>query len=191
MAGKKSVCFAMAGWLCLLLLAGCGKTAPTPAPAPGGHGTVVIAFDFERQSGHASNQFAVWIEDMDGRMVKTLYATQFTAGGGYENRPDSLSTWVGRALGVSDFDAVAGATPKSGRQVYTWDLTGEDGVPVPWGAYKFFVEGTLRWKACVLYTGEIPVEGSYDFVVATPVFTCGDDAPERSMITNVTAEYFT
>ena len=29
-------------------------------------GEVIITFDYERQSGSASNQYAVWIEDMDG-----------------------------------------------------------------------------------------------------------------------------
>jgi len=189
---------------CLLLLfcAGCAKAEPTvPAEPPGttpGPGTVTITFDFEKQSGHASNQFAVWIGDMDGGLVKTLYATKFTAAGGYKNRPDSLAVWVSRALGKTDFDAVAGATPKAGAVSYTWDLTDEDGNTVPAGRYKFLVEGTLRWKNSVQYTGEIDVGGADAYAQASPVFVfegtqsqpaLGTDAPERGMISNVTAEY--
>jgi len=171
--------------LCILFFAGCAASAPSPpAVEAGAPGTLAITFDFERQSGVASNQFAVWIEDLDGNMVKTLYATQFTATKGYKNRPDSLATWVNRALGSTDFDAVAGATPKSGPQVYVLDCA--DIAP---GSYRFFVEGTLRWKDNVLYTGEIEIGGAYAFAEAIPEFDCEDDAPERGMITYVRGEY--
>ena len=54
-------------------------------------GEVIISFNFERQSGWASNQFAIWIEDMDGNYINTLYATAWTANGGYASRPDSIA----------------------------------------------------------------------------------------------------
>jgi hypothetical protein len=44
-------------------------------------GELVISFDFVRQSGPASNQHAVWIEDMDGNVVRTLFASRWTADG--------------------------------------------------------------------------------------------------------------
>ena len=37
-------------------------------------GEVIISLDYERQSGSASNQFAIWIEDMDGNYINTVYA---------------------------------------------------------------------------------------------------------------------
>ena len=40
---------------------------------------VSIDFDYMRMSGKASNQFAVWIEDTESNVVKTIYATDFTA----------------------------------------------------------------------------------------------------------------
>ena len=131
----------------LLLCAGCAKAGPpAPAPMPGGPGTVTITFDFERQSGYSSNQYAVWIGTRDETVVKTLFATKFTAGGGWEKRPSSLSDWVSRAVrtGITDPDAVAGATPKSGPVSYVWDCTDEQGDAVPAGTYKFFVEYTFR-----------------------------------------------
>ena len=182
--------------LALLLCAAC---AQTPAqPPPGAPGTVTISFDFERQSGYASNQFAVWIGGMDGQLIKTLCATEFTAKGGYKNRPGSISTWVGKAMGVSDFDAVASATPKSGAVSYTWDLTDEAGNAVPEGTYMFLVEGTLRWENRVIYAGEIEVGGKNATAEAEPQFTfvgegnqpaLDENASECGMITNVKAEY--
>ena len=91
---------------------------------------------------------------------------------------------------MSDFDAVAGATPKSGPVTCVWDLTDEGGNAVPAGVYRFLVEGTLRWKDHVLYTGEIEIGGSHAAAAAVPAFVCKDDASERGMIGAVTAEYF-
>lgn len=43
------------------------------------NGKLKINIDFNRSSTPASNQYAVWIEDMDGNVVKTLFVTNFTS----------------------------------------------------------------------------------------------------------------
>jgi rhodanese-related sulfurtransferase len=141
---------------------------PQPSPAPddyeeaasGIKGEVAISFDYKEQSGHASNQFAVWIEDGAGKFIKTIYATRFTVAGGFKIRPDSIPLWVERASAASlsdeQIDSISGATPKSATLTYIWDLTDEKGEPVKMdGKYKFFIEGSLRWKNRVLYSGDI------------------------------------
>lgn len=55
-------------------------------------GSVEVSFHYARQKGFSSNQFAVWVEDSGGRFVKTLYATGFTASGGYKKKPLLLKT---------------------------------------------------------------------------------------------------
>ncbi|MCL2301228.1 MAG: DUF2271 domain-containing protein [Firmicutes bacterium] len=173
----------------LLLFAGCAKEAGTPAPEAGAPGALTISFDFERQSGFSSNQFAVWMEDADGTVVKTLFATEFTAKGGYEKRPSSLTNWVERAVktGITDADAVAGATPKSGPVSYVWDCTDEDGKAVPPGTYKFFVENTFRVgegsTAGHVEWGEIEIGGADTETRAQEI---GD---EFDTISNVKAVY--
>jgi hypothetical protein len=169
--------------------------------APRVRGEVVVSFDYARQSGHASNQFAVWIEDENGKFIKTLYATRFTAAGGYEIRPDSIPVWVERSglasLSDARADAVSGATPQSGRLEYVWDLTDENGAAPDVAHYLFFVEGSLRWKNRVLYSGEIDldsgdsvVEPQAEFYYAAsdgqPALT--DASPEHNMISAVKAE---
>ena len=111
-----------------------------------------ISFTFKRQSGFSSNQFALWIEDSRGRLVKTLYATKFTANGGWAKRPQSIPLWVvksGISAGVSalsknDIDAFTGATPRAGALSYSWDGAGMDGNPMAPGEYRVFLEATLR-----------------------------------------------
>ena len=182
--------------IALMLVTGC--TAPVEAQRDSD--IVSISFDFEKQQGYASNQFAVWVEDMDGNLVKTLYVTKFTAKGGFEQRPDAIPVWVERA-GIAqngDVDAVTGATPKSGNVSFVWDLTDESGARIADGTYRFFVEGTLRWKNHVLFTGEITLDGRATTAEATAEYSyaASDDADalteaavENAMITGVTAEY--
>jgi len=155
-----------------------------------------------KQSGPASNQHAVWIEDTSGNVVATLFASQWTATGGYKTRPDSIALWADRAglanMTNDEVDAVSGATPKSGQLSYTWDLTDMYGNIVPPGDYMFFVEGTLRWKNFVLYTGMITLSADHVIVQADVEFTYeGDgryealtsDSPENNMIGPVTAVF--
>lgn len=124
---------------------------------------VSIDFDYMRMSGMASNQFAVWIEDSDGNVIKTIYATDFTAGRrGYSNREDTLSHWVKAAepdsMDETEIDAISGATPQSGHQHFEWDLTDDEGQRVSDGQYSVKLEGTLFWSSNVVYTGVFSAE---------------------------------
>jgi hypothetical protein len=173
-------------------------------PTTAASGEMVIKFDYERLSGAASNQFAVWIENMDGQLVKTLYATQWTARGGYASRPDSIALWVEKSglasasVSQSEVDAIAGATPRTGNLSYIWDLTDTDGNTVSPGEYKFNVEGTLRWRNHVIYSGVIDVSGDAVTVSADAEFhyeasdrqtALTENSPENSMIGAVTASF--
>jgi len=165
-------------------------------------GELVISFDFNRQSGPASNQHAVWIEDMDGNVVRTLFASRWTADGGYRRRPDSIALWAQRAglanLTSAKVDAVSGATPATGHQSYTWDLTDAGGSTVPPGDYIIFVEGTLRWKNFVLYSAMITLGADPVTVHAAAEFTyegdgrygaLNEDSVENNMIGPVTVVF--
>jgi hypothetical protein len=167
-----------------------------------------VSFTFTRQSGFASNQFAVWVEDAGGKLVKTLYATRFTAAGGFKKRPSSIPLWVKQAdlekLGKQEVDALTGATPKSGGLVYTWDGTNQAGAAAPAGEYRVFLEATFRNDNRVLYSATVKTgnagdadkagsagaadgKGLADAEVQTRYF--GDDSPERKMISNVRVRY--
>ena len=176
------------------------ETAPIPLATVAGE--LVITFDFVRQSGSASNQFAVWIEDMGGNLVRTLYATGYTANGGFRDRPDSIAIWVEKSglsnMPKSEVDAITGATPRAGALSYTWDLTGADGTAVTPGEYMFFVEGTLRWKNFVLFSGIIDIGNTPATTIAGAEFTYESsgrydaltaNSPENNMIGTVTATF--
>jgi hypothetical protein len=155
-------------------------------------GVVEVSFNYARQSGPGSNQFAIWVEDSEGRYVKTLYATSFTADGGWGKRPESVKLWVEKSglpgMPDAEIDAIAGPTPAPGALKYAWDLTDKDGRPVEDGAYKLFIEGSLRSEKRVLYSVSFETGGgAKDLSVETEYF--GDDGPERAMLGDVKASY--
>ena len=166
-------------------------------------GEVVVTFDYERQSGSASNQYAIWVEDMNGNYMNTIFATKWTAGGGFKSRPDSIALWVEKSeiASMPDYyvDAVSGATPRgSGSQSYAWNLMDVNGEMVSPGEYRILVEGTLRWKnrvlhSCEIMIGDTPVTAQAD---AEYIYEASDRqaaltgaSPENTMIGAVTVSY--
>ena len=149
-----------------------------------------ISFRFQR-GGIASSQYAIWIEDGTGRLVRTLYATSFTAEGGYEYREDALPVWVSKAkpqpLSSTQIDAITGATPRNGLVTYQWDGTDDKGNRVPQGTYTFFVEGTLYWKSRVLYTGELEWRGKGQDSIPVKARYFNPSQTNKNMITELKA----
>jgi hypothetical protein len=149
-----------------------------------------LSFSFTQQSGFASNQFAVWIEDSQGVHVKTLYATRFTANGGWQKRPASIPLWVKQSslsgMNKAQVDALTGATPKSGTLTYRWDGADSRGVALPAGNYVIILEGTLRNDNQVVYRAPIRL-GQGPAAAEVSVEYIGKSGSESAMIGNVTA----
>ncbi|MCD8043054.1 MAG: DUF2271 domain-containing protein [Tannerellaceae bacterium] len=157
-------------------------------------GKVEITFRLERKTMEASNQFAVWIQNQHGEVVKTLFVTRYTAEGGYEIQPDCLPRWVDRAnartIPQEEVDGFSGATPQSGWHTYTWDGTDRKGNQVPAGYYNFIVEASYNRKSSVLFMGLILTRGQEMTVEAQPGFYPEDYSVFGSnMIERVSATY--
>ncbi len=164
--------------------------------------TLEVSFDYQRQSGPGSNQYAVWIENEKGEVVKTLFVTSFTTKGrargheepmrGYQKRPNCVPLWVKtvKANNLTDeqIDAFTGATPQAdGRQTYTWDFTDQKGKTVKKGSYKIVVEATLYQGSIVTYSGSFQAKDKAGSITLTSAITEPDEA-HKNMITNVKAE---
>ncbi|MDR1902451.1 MAG: DUF2271 domain-containing protein [Treponema sp.] len=160
----------------------------TGAEAQAGTGKVEVTFNFTRQGGYATNQFAVWVEDSGGKYIKTLYATMFTANGGWKTRDQSLPVWVKQSglsgMKKNETDAVTGSTPQTGKVSYIWDGTNQAGLAVPAGEYRIFVEATLRNENQVMYNAAVRLGGGASEFQPNPVYK-GNSARERGMIGGV------
>ena len=199
---KKLFIFMVATIFIFLLLCSCERSKVQNVTTIPDADYVEIKFNYEEQSGYASNQFAVWIEDTNGDLIKTLYATRFTAEGGYEERSEAIPAWVAKSnlssMKKTEVDALTSATPKAGLLSYYWDLKNMNGNLVQPGVYNFFVEGTLRWKNHVLYSGKIKVGDGINSTQAVAKYTYAasdgqpaltSDSNENKMLRGVMASF--
>ncbi len=175
--------------LAVFLLAG-GGSAPAQAKPLG---KVFIEFSFRKHLRIAGNQVAVWINDERGRYVATVYASRFTASGGFKRRPDALAVWVqasdwGQATKV-EVDAVTRPTPRNGPVQLRWDCVDRAGRPVPPGVYTYRLESTIYWQNRALWTGRIRVGAGPDASQAQPVYEPKGAEREGIQVTEVSARF--
>ena len=160
-----------------------------------------ISFDYKHQAGPGSNQYAVWIENEKGDVVKTLFVTSYTTKGrtrpgeepmrGYVKRPACVPTWVNASKAAEQtdqqLDAITGATPQvDGTQIFTWDFTDQEGKVVPKGTYKLFVEATLIFDSDIIYSGTFSTKDKPGVIALSSTLTKPDET-HKDMVTNVKA----
>jgi uncharacterized protein (TIGR03382 family) len=113
-----------------------GAFAPVASAEP----TLSVSFKTTQVGGTYApkNCVAVWIQDAQGKFVKTLGRWAGEPPGG---RRTDLIAWTAKA-GLADVDAVTGATriDNSGILMVTWDLKDKLGAPVPDGIYTIRME---------------------------------------------------
>jgi hypothetical protein len=179
----KAACFS-------LLICGAGISVAAGGGSPG---TVKISYVLHRIPKIASNQVAAWIEDESGIYVKTLFATRFSAQGGFKKRPHSLPEWVKASnwenASPAEVDAVSGATQKAGTIELTWDCTDRYGKPVAAGIYVYKIEGNIFWDNRVVWQGRIAVSGARNSSTAKPAYFPDDAAEQGSLIERVHAVF--
>lgn len=156
------------------------------AQSKGNAKTLEVSFDYQKQPGPGSNQYAVWIENEKGDVVKTLFVTSYTTKGrvrgneqpmrGYVKRPNCVPTWVKAAKASEktdqELDAVTGATPQAGgKQTFSWDFTDQQGKKVKDGKYCVKVEATLYQASTILYTGNFSTKDKAGNIPFTSTLT--------------------
>ncbi|MCF6473050.1 DUF2271 domain-containing protein [Nonomuraea sp. MG754425] len=169
------------------------RPSPPPEPAAATLGLVRVDYRLTRLSQLASNQLAVWIEDADGGYVRTLFATSYTANGGYVRRPMSLPLWRERANWERATEAEVRSASRpaqdSGAHSLYWDGTDHQGRPVPAGTYVYRVEGNLLWENRVLFTGSITLGDTADSSTAGVEYLPDAARAEGEMIAEVRAAF--
>lgn len=166
------------------------KTAPKQekqAEPAGSH--VTVAFNFAPTSTKGSDQFAVWVEDSNGKFVRTLYVTKYASTKGVNKSSDCLPTWGEHSgiKGSKNIDIATGATPANGKVQYYWDLTDTQGNPVAPGTYTLYVEATQGKGQQILYRSPITVGSAAATATAEASYTGGQ--PEKPIVGPATITY--
>lgn len=124
---------------------------------------VSITYTWYHIHSFGSNQIAVWIEDTMENHICTLFATRYTATGGYVKRPLSLSEWVAKFnlknSSKEQVDAITGATPQSGKQTLVWNGKDKSGKVMPAGTYVVRMEANIHDADKMFFRGEIKTGG--------------------------------
>jgi hypothetical protein len=111
-----------------------GPTFPASAEL-----AVSFSFNPAQSGGRIENPYiAVWVEDLDGNLVKTISLWYEQSGKGQRWLSD-LRQWA--AVSDRAVDATtSGATQVAGDYTVVWDGTSLDGTPVAQGDYVLFIE---------------------------------------------------
>lgn len=177
----------------LTILSGCKSEKLNDSSAEKSLGTVKIQYNLSNIPKLGSNQVAVWIEDTKGNYICTLYATEFTASGGYAQRPEALPQWFKKSnwknAKKSEVDAVSSATKKPGTINITWDCKDNNKKNVKPGKYVYFIEGNIYWDNTVLWRGEIQVGNNENKSMAKAEYQPESAKNQGTLIENVSAVY--
>ena len=163
------------------------KASSAAQQAPQG-ANVAISFAFDRANKKGSDQFAIWIEDAQGKLVRTVFVTNYTVKKGAAKTTDCLPLWSeksGIRSNAKAADAVTGATPAKGTQTYYWDLTDQSNAKVQPGTYKIFVEGTQSPNEQIVLQSTINVGGDRVEINLQPT----GDMPANPMLSSVKLVY--
>jgi len=154
---------------------------------------VTISYTWSKISTNGSNQLAVWVENQKGNYICTLFATRYTAKGGYIKRPLSLSEWTSKFnlknATQEEVDAITGATQASGKQILTWNCKDKAGNPVSKGTYIIRMEANILNADKMFYTGEIKVGGKSGKAKGEITFSKPSLANGKVLFKDVLVEY--
>jgi len=156
-------------------------------------GAVTFTYKLEKIPTKSSNQIALWIEDESGKYVKTVFATRFTARGGFKKRPQALSDWVKVSDWVNaspaEVDAVSAPTQMAGMTKLTWNCIDSAGEPVAPGTYVYKMEGNLFRENRVVWEGKIIVGRERNTSIAEPQYYPPDSTEKNVLLEQVKAVY--
>ena len=154
---------------------------------------VTVSFTWSKIQSYGSNQLAVWVEDLNGKYICTLFATRFTSKGGYLKRPVSLSEWTTKSdlknATKLEVDAVTGATPSTGKQSFTWNCKDKSGKNSTAGTYVIRMEANIHDADKMFFRGEIKTGGNTCQTKGVITYSDSKLAGGKVLFSDVLVEY--
>ena len=171
--------------IALLFLRACGKQAPKNA------GSLILSFRINPAEADVqpSYQTVVWLENKDGRYVKTLFISEYLSYGGY-NDSTICPAWIKQAdwehAPESEYDARTRATPSTGEHSLVFDLGNEDIDP---GPYIACMQMHIIEDYNILYKGRVVIGGDDNEIKAHPIYTPAFYEAAKNILTDVNFKF--
>ena len=176
-----------------ILFASClahrGPLASTLAPAaiPG---QLVVTFLFMPPSGiEPTYHSAMWLEDKDGKLVRTLYVSQELSNNEYKQGyacPDWTKQASWAKADKSMIDAVTGPTPNVGSAAMSFDLNQLGIAP---GSYRFCFQVHIVDKYNVLFRGTVDAGQTAQEVKTEELFSPDKPGASHEIVKDVFVQY--
>jgi len=159
----------------------------TPAPTAG---TIHVSFLYMPPGEvHPTYHTAIWLEDAQGTLVKTLYVTNELSSSEYmmgEACPDWIKQAHWDTADKAVVDAVTGPTPNVGVGALAFDL---GAIGVAEGAYQFKFQVHITEKYNVLYTGKLNAGASRQDLTLEVLYSSARPAGVTDFVRDVQARY--
>lgn len=146
--------------LIILFMIMVGSVLSSPCEAAKSKDLIISFHVNKKEKVNPSCCLAIWLETVDGRYVKTLYASDWLAYGGYSIEGVcpawvEKSDWANNSIELPD--AISGATPGFGPKNMAFEWKKKDFPP---GKYVYKIEIHLTADYNETYWGEIEIGGA-------------------------------
>jgi len=157
--------------------------------APAAAGQIVVSFLYMPPSQiEPTYHTAMWLEDKDGKMLKTLFVSTELSVNEYK-QGDACPDWLKQASWAkaekSLVDAVTGPTPNVGGGTLAFDLAQLGIAP---GSYRFCFQVHIVEKYNVLYRGMVDA-GTKAQDVKIEILHAGKPAGAEELVKDVIVQY--
>lgn len=164
--------------------------APTVPGPPGAPGVLDVRFFYEAPTTiDPTYHTAIWLEDDNGKIVKTLYVSQELSDKEYKMGnvcPDWVTQAKWEAAPKTEVAAVTAPTPTVGTGELTFDLAALGVAP---GTYGFRFQMHVEEEYNVLYRGAVTVGGPASVVTLETVIGPGKPSTPDQFIKDVEVRY--
>jgi hypothetical protein len=145
-------------------------------------------------------QTVAWLEDADGKYVRSILVSDWTSGGGWAKKiklPDGkkvtascpqwqvASSWPKNHT-KQQIDAVTKATPETGSHKISVDCRKAN---LPAGTYQYFVQASVAPLHSIVCTGKITIGGQQEESIAKVIYKPEIHKDAGPILSDVKARY--
>ena len=154
-------------------------------------GYIELTYDFNApKTIEPSFQTVIWLENAQGKYIKSLLVSEYLSFGGYEDTlicPDwnGLVDWEN--MSDEEYDAITAATPPVGSNTFKIDCSKEKLLP---DEYRVCIQTHIRDEYNILYCGKIEIGKNAQEGKVKRIYIPNLLPETENVLTNVFLKYY-